>query len=288
VIVPFPPGGVVDLMARILAQKLSDKFAQSFYIENHGGGGGNIGAVMAAQAPPDGHTLLVTSSAIVLNPVLHKVAYDPVGSFEVISIASTSPAALVVYPGLQAQTVGELIELIRKEGGAPYASAGIGTVNHLAGELFRLSTGLEMTHVPFPGAGPALSSVVGGHTKIAFLAVPSVIPFMKEGSVRVLAVTSRNRWIATPEIPTLSELGLSDVVAETFIFVMAPKKTPGSVVGEINRALVEIVHAPEVQERFAALGFNPVGSLPSGAADQLRQELEKWTGVVTKANLKQR
>jgi tripartite-type tricarboxylate transporter receptor subunit TctC len=288
VIVPFPPGGVVDLMARILAQKLSVKFAQSFYIENHGGGGGNIGAVMAALAPPDGYTLLITSSAFLLNPLLHAVAYDPVGSFEVISIASTSPVALVVYPGLQARTVDDLVDLVRKEGGATYASAGIGTVNHLAGELFRLSTGLEMTHVPFPGAGPALSSIVGGHTPIAFLALPSVIPFVKDRSVRVLAVTSPTRWSATPEISTLSELGLSGVVAETFVFVLAPKKTPQSIVGEINRAVVEIVQTPEVQERFETLGFNPVGSSPSAAADRLRQELEKWNGVVTKANLKQR
>jgi tripartite-type tricarboxylate transporter receptor subunit TctC len=288
VIVPFPPGGIVDLMARILAQKLSVKLAQSFYIENHGGGGGNIGTVMAAQAAPDGYTLLITSSALVLNPVLHKVAYDPVENFEAISVASTSPTSLLVHPGLKAHTVGDLIALIKKEREATYASAGVGTVNHLAGELFRLSTGLEMTHIPFPGAGPALSSVVGGHTPIAFLALPSVIPSMKEKSVRVLAVTSPMRWSATPEIPTLSELGLSDVVAETFMFIMAPKGTPQSVVDKINAVVVETVQAPEVRERFEVLGFSPVGSSPSETAGRVWQELEKWSGVVTKANLKQR
>lgn len=288
VIVPFPPGGIVDLMARILAQQLSAKLGQSFYIENHGGGGGNIGAVMAAQAPPDGYTLLITSSAFLLNPLLHKVAYDPVGSFEVVSIASSSPVALVVYPEVPAHTVDELIALIRKQGGTNYASAGIGTVNHLAGELFRLSTGLDMTHVPFPGAGPALSSIVGGHTPVAFLALPSVMPFVKDRSVRVLAVTSPVRWSATPEIPTLTELGLTGVVAEAFVFVLAPKKTPQSIVDELNRALIEIVQMPEVKERFEALGFSPVGSSASDAADQLGRELEKWNAVVTKANLKQR
>jgi tripartite-type tricarboxylate transporter receptor subunit TctC len=288
VIVPFPPGGVVDLMARILAQQLTARLGQSFYIENHGGGGGNIGAVMAAQAPPDGYTLLITSSAFLLNPLLHKVAYDPVGSFDVISIASASPVALVVHPDVQAHRVDDLIALIRKEGGATYASAGIGTVNHLAGELFRLSTGLEMSHVPFPGAGPALSSVVGGHTPIAFLALPSVMPFMKDKSIRVLAVTSSSRWKATPVVPTLSELGLPEVVAETFVFVLAPKKTSQSIVGGINRAVVEIVQTPEVQERFEALGFSPVGSSSPDAAVRLRQEIEKWNSMVTKANLKQR
>ena len=288
VIVPFPPGGITDLMARILAQKLSVKLAQSFYIENHGGGGGNIGTLMAAQAAPDGYTLLITSSALVLNPVLQKVAYDPVESFEAISVPSTSPTSLFVHPRLKAHSVGDLIELIKEEKGATYASAGIGTVNHLAGELFRLSTGLEITHIPFPGAGPALSSVVGGHTPIAFLALPSVTPFMREKSIRVLAVTSATRWSATPEIPTLSELGFSDVVAETFIFVMAPKGTPQSVVDKINRAIADIVQAPEVHERFEVLGFSPVGSSPSETAGRVRQELEKWSGVVTKANLKQR
>jgi tripartite-type tricarboxylate transporter receptor subunit TctC len=288
VIVPFPPGGITDLMARILAQKLSVKLAQSFYIENHGGGGGNIGTLMAAQAAPDGYTLLITSSALVLNPVLQKVAYDPVESFEAISVPSTSPTSLLVHPRLKAHSVGDLIELIKEEKRATYASAGIGTVNHLAGELFRLSTGLEITHIPFPGAGPALSSVVGGHTPIAFLALPSVTPFMREKSIRVLAVTSATRWSATPEIPTLSELGFSDVVAETFIFVMAPKGTPQSVVDKINRAIADIVQAPEVHERFEVLGFSPVGSSPSETAGRVRQELEKWSGVVTKANLKQR
>jgi tripartite-type tricarboxylate transporter receptor subunit TctC len=288
VIVPFPPGGITDLMARILAQKLSVKLAQSFYIENHGGGGGNIGTLMAAQAAPDGYTLLITSSALVLNPVLHKVAYDPVESFEAVSVPSTSPTSLLVHSRLKAHSVGDLIELIKKEKEATYASAGIGTVNHLAGELFRLSTGLEITHIPFPGAGPALSSVVGGHTPIAFLALPSVTPFMREKSVRVLAVTSATRWSATPEIPTLSELGFSDVVAETFIFVMAPRGTPQSVVDKINRAIADIVQAPEVHERFEVLGFSPVGSSPSETAGRVRQELEKWSGVVTKANLKQR
>jgi len=199
VLLPFPPGGVVDVMGRLLAQKLSDRLGQNFYVENHGGGGGNIGAAMVQAAPPDGYTLLITSSSFLINPGLQKVPYDPVGGFAPITIPSASPSVLVVNPADPAKTVKELIEAIKKEPGKhSYASAGVGSTPHLQGEMFRLAFGLDMVHVPFGGGGPALQSAVAGHTPIAFAALPPAIPLIKSGHLRALAVIGPKGVSALP------------------------------------------------------------------------------------------
>ena len=227
VLLPFPPGGVVDVMGRLLAQKLTENLGQNFYIENHGGGGGNIGAAMAQAAAPDGYSVLITSSSFLINPGLQKVPYDPVGGFTAITIPSASPSILVVNPAEPVKTVNELVELIKKNPGKhSYASAGVGSTPHLQAEMFKLAYGLDLVHVPFGGGGPALQSAVAGHTPIAFTALPPAIPLVKAGQLRALAVIGPRRVSALPDIPTMAEAGFAGHDAETVLLALLPAGTP--------------------------------------------------------------
>jgi tripartite-type tricarboxylate transporter receptor subunit TctC len=289
VIVPFPPGGVVDVMARLLAQKLSEGLGQNFYIDNIGGAGGNIGTRTAALAEKDGYTLLITSSSFVVNPSLHaKVPYDPVKDFTPITVAAASPNVLVVNPTEPATNVGELVEDIRKSPGKySFASAGVGTTPHLSGELFRLSAGLDLVHVPFQGAGPALESTAGGHTLIAFSSLPAAVPLVKSGALRALATTSAKRLDALPDVPTMAEQGLSGQEAETLIFVLAPAGTPQEIVSELDRELRQILVAPEIESRFDTFGFRALAMSSNDAAARLCDEIAKWSEVITRAHLRQ-
>ena len=263
VLLPFPPGGVVDVMGRLLAQKLSDGLGQNFYIENHGGGGGNIGAAMVQGAAPDGYTLLITSSSFLINPGLQKVPYDPVGGFTPITIPSASPSVLVVNPADPAKTVKELVDAIKKTPGKhSYASAGVGSTPHLQGEMFKLAYGLDMVHVPFGGGGPALQSAVAGHTPIAFTALPPAIPLIKAGSLRALAVIGAKRTPALPDVPTMTEAGLPGQETETVLLVLAPAGTSKDIVNLLHREIVKIIAMPDVRQKFDTLGFAPVGTTP--------------------------
>jgi tripartite-type tricarboxylate transporter receptor subunit TctC len=287
IIVPFAPGGVTDVMGRLLAQKLAENFGQQFYVENIGGAGGNIGTAAAAAARPDGYTLVVTSSSYVVNPSLHaKVAYDPNKDFVPVTISAASPNLLVVHPGQPANTVGELIDTIKKTPGKhSFASAGVGTTPHLSGELFRLSLGLDMVHVPFTGAGPALQSVVAGHTPIAFTSLPAAVPLVKAGSLRALVATSAKRSTALPDVPTVSEAGLSGQEAETLLFILAPAGTPREIVGLLHREIVKIVAAPDVRQKFDTLGFAAMSPTPEESFARVREEIAKWAKVIREANI---
>jgi tripartite-type tricarboxylate transporter receptor subunit TctC len=289
VIVPFPPGGVVDVMARLLAQKMSEALGQNFYIDNMGGAGGNIGTRTAALAEKDGYTILITSSSFVVNPTLHtKVPYDPVKDFAPITIAAASPNVLVVNPSEPATNVGELVEDIRKAPGKySVASAGVGTTPHLSGELFRLSAGLDLVHVPFQGAGPALESTAGGHTLIAFSSLPAAVPLVKSGSLRALATTSVTRLAALPEVPTMAEQGFSGQEAETLIFILAPAGTPPMIVSELGDKLRKILATPEIDSRFDSFGFRVLAMSSDDAATRIRDEIAKWSEVITRAHLRQ-
>jgi tripartite-type tricarboxylate transporter receptor subunit TctC len=289
VIVPFAPGGVVDVMGRLLAQKLSDATGKNFYIDNIGGAGGNIGTRTAAAAPKDGTTIAITSSSFVVNPGLHaKVPYDPIKDFSPITIAAVSPNVVVVHPRETATNLKQLVESIRN---APskysFASAGVGTTPHLSGELFRLSAGLDLVHVPFAGAGPALQSTVGGHTLIAFSALPPAVPLVKNGSLRALASTSVKRLNALPDVPTMAEQGFSGQEAETLLFVLAPADTPADVVNWLNGEIRRIVERPEVQRQFDTLGFTALATTPGDSAERIRVEIAKWSKVIKDANLRQ-
>jgi tripartite-type tricarboxylate transporter receptor subunit TctC len=289
VIVPFAPGGVVDVMARLLTQKLSDAMGKNFYIDNVGGAGGNIGTRNAAAAPKDGYTILITSSSFVVNPSLHaKAPYDPLNDFSPVSIAAASPNVLVVNPGETAKSVGELVEVIRQSPGKySFGSAGVGTTPHLSGELFKLSAGLQLVHVPFSGAGPALQSTVGGHTPIAFSGLPPAVSLIKAGSLRALAVTSPQRVEALADVPTLTEAGYPGQNAETLLFILAPAGTPPDIVDRLSSELRKLLGSAEVKNQFAILGFNALATTPEQSSQRVREEIAKWAKVITDANLRQ-
>ena len=288
VLLPFPPGGLADVMGRLLAQKLSDRLGQTFYVENHGGGGGNIGTAIVQAAPPDGYTMLITSSSFLINPGLQKVPYDPVGGFTAITIPSASPSVLVVNPAEPAKTVKELIEAIKKSPGKySYASAGVGSTPHLQGEMLKLAYGLDMVHVPFGGGGPALQSAVAGHTPIAFVALPPAIPLIKAGQLRALAVIGPRRASALPDVPTMTEAGLPGQETETLLLALAPAGTPKEIVGLLNREIVKIIAMPEVLGKFDTLGFAPVGTTPEESSARIKAELDLWAKVIRDAKIAQ-
>jgi tripartite-type tricarboxylate transporter receptor subunit TctC len=277
------------VMGRLLAQKLSEATGKNFYIDNIGGAGGNIGTRTAAAAPKDGYTIAITSSSFVVNPSLHaKVPYDPIQDFAPITIAAVSPNVVVVHPSEAATSVKQLVESIRQTPSKySFASAGVGTTPHLSGELFRLSAGLDLVHVPFTGAGPALQSTVGGHTLIAFSALPPAVPLVRNGSLRALASTSAKRLNALPDVPTLAEQGFSGQEAETLLFVLAPADTPADVVNWLNGEIRKIVERPDVQRQFDTLGFTALATTPGDSAERIRLEIAKWSKVIKDANLRQ-
>ncbi len=287
VIVPFAPGGVTDVMGRLLAQKLSERLGKEFYVDNRAGAGGNIGTGVAASAPGDGYTLLLTSSSYVVNPSLHaKIPYDPNRDLVPITIAAVSPNLLVVNPSVPAHSVRELVDYIRKNpGSGSFASAGIGTTPHLSGELFRLSLGLDMVHVPFGGAGPALQSALAGHTPIAFTALPPAVPLVTAGQLRALAVTSAQRSPALPDVPTMAEAGLNDQEAETILPILVPAATPRPIIDLLYGEIGRIVALPDTRQTLATLGFDPLVSTPEQSTARIRQELTRWAKVIHDAKI---
>jgi tripartite-type tricarboxylate transporter receptor subunit TctC len=286
IVVPFAPGGVTDVMARILAQKLSENLGKEFYVDNRAGAGGNIGTGVAAAAPPDGYTLVLTSSSYVVNPSLHaKIPYDPNKDLVPITISAVSPNVLVVNPSVPARTVLELTDYIKKSGNQSFGSAGVATTPHLSGELFRLSLGLDMVHVPFGGAGPALQSTVAGHTPIAFTGFPPAVNLIKAGNLRALAVTSAKRLAALPDLPTMAEAGVKDQEAETMLIILVRAATPKEIIDLLYREIAKIIALPDTQQRLATLGFDPLASTPEDSAVRVRQELARWAKVIRDAKI---
>jgi tripartite-type tricarboxylate transporter receptor subunit TctC len=287
VIVPFAPGGVTDVMGRLLAQKLSERLGKEFYVDNRAGAGGNIGTGVAAAAAADGYTLLLTSSSYVVNPSLHaKIPYDPNRDLVPITIAAVSPNLLVINPSVPARTVQELVDYIRKNPGqASFASAGIGTTPHLSGEMFRLSLGLDMVHVPFGGAGPALQSALAGHTPIAFTALPPAVPLVIAGELRALAVTSAKRSPALPDVPTMAEAGLHDQEVETILPILVPAATPKPIIDLLYGEIARIIALPDTQQTLATLGFDPLASTPEQSAVRVKEELARWAKVIRDAKI---
>ncbi len=287
-IVPFAPGGQNDAIGRVIAQKLSEHFGRQYVIENVGGGGGVVGTTRAAQAAPDGYTLLVMDTGFVINPFVYpKVPYDPFKDFEPISIAVTTTQVLTVTPSLPVQNVKELVALVKASPGKySYASPGIGTPGHMTAELFRLSLGLDLVHVPFNGAGPAVASTIGGHTPIAFGSPASSIAQVKDGKLRGLAVASGKRLLALPDLPTMAQAGFPDIDVEFWIGIFAPASTPKDIVAALNREVDKAVALPDVRQRLDALGFEPAVVKAGGSAAKLRSESEKWAKVVQAAGIK--
>lgn len=286
IVVPFPPGGVADVVGRLLAQKLSDNTGQNFFVENRGGAAGNIGAAMVQGTPPDGYTILLTSSSFLINPGLQKVPFEPVSGFAPITIISASPSILAVHPNQPVKSVKDLIDLVKKEPGKhSYASAGVGSTPHLQGEMFKQAYGLDMVHVPFAGGGPALQSAVGGHTPIVFAALPPAIPLVKGGSLRALAIVGPKRASALPDVPTMTEAGLPGQEAETILLALAPAGTPKPIVDMLQREIVKAVQTPDVVQKLDAFGFSPLGTTPAEAATRIKTELDMWAKVIKDAKI---
>jgi tripartite-type tricarboxylate transporter receptor subunit TctC len=289
VIVPFAPGGMVDTAGRLIAQKLSEHFGKQYYVENVPGAGGNIGLARTAQSAADGYTLAVFDAiSYLVNPTLFSnPLYDPVKDFEPITMPVSTTQVLTVYPSLPVRSVKELVALIKANPGKySYASAGIGSASHLTSELFRTSLGLDMIQVPFNGAGPAVTSTIGGHTPIAFSSPASSTAQIKEGALRALAVASATRLSSLPEVPTMAEAGFPGIECDARIGFLAPAGTPKEIVTALNREIGDIVALPEIKEQLAKFGFEPLPNTPEQAAAELTTERAKWLGVIRAANVK--
>ena len=288
VLVPFAAAGPTDVIARLIGQKLGELYGHQFYIENVPGAGGNTGTAQAAKAPADGYTLLVISTGFMVNPSLYaKVPYDPVQEFAPITLIAASPNVLVVHPDVPAKSVKELIALIKASPGKySYAQPALGSTPHLGGELFKLTFNLDLAMVPFPGAAPAITSTIGGHTPIAFTALPPAITAAKENKVRALAVMAEQRVSALPDVPTMAEAGVADQEADTLTGIVAPAGTPKEIVDQLQRDIAKIVAQPDIKAKLDALGFRPVANTPAQFATQIKAEMEKWGKVVRAAKLK--
>jgi tripartite-type tricarboxylate transporter receptor subunit TctC len=288
-VVPYPPGGPNDIMARILAQKLSEALGGQFYVENSAGAGGTIAAGAVARAQADGHTLLVANQDVIVQPIIKsKVPYDPFASFTPVTLVVTAPEMIVVHPSVPARTMKELIELLKASPGKySYASPGYGTTPHLACEwLFKLEYGIDITHVPFQGAAPAVQSVLAGQTPIFHNVLPAVAPHIRQGTMRPLAVAAGKRSPFFPDLPTLAEAGIPGHEVGFWLVVLAPAGTPKATVDLLNRQVTRALDLPDVKERLQTIGFDPASSTPEAAAAHMKAETDKWSKVVRDANVK--
>jgi tripartite-type tricarboxylate transporter receptor subunit TctC len=287
VVVSFPPGGGTDIVGRILGQKLSERLGQQFVVENRAGASGNIGIATVAKATPDGYTLLVTSSVLVVNPTLYPKAGWTMDELAPITCVGGAPNALLVTPTLPQQNVRALIAWLEAEPGKHgFATPGNGTTPHLAGELFRMAYGIDMVSVPFSGAAPALQSLMQGQTPLAFMMLSNATELIRGGSVRALAVTSAHRNAAVPDVPTMAEAGVPDQVSDTLQFVMAPAGTPPAIVNRLQGEIVRIVAQPETRAQFAGLGFEIMAGTPDETSALITTEVARWAKVVRDADIK--
>jgi tripartite-type tricarboxylate transporter receptor subunit TctC len=288
VIVPYAAAGPTDILARFTAQKLSEHLGKQFYVENIGGAGGNIGMGQGARAAADGYTVVVVPPNVVVNPAMYDtVPYDPYRDFDPVTIAVTSPTVLTVHPSLAVRTVKDLVALIRSSPAKySFASPGTGTPPHLVGEHFRLLLGLDLVHVPFNSAGLAVGSTLAGHTPIAFTSLPPAVSQINEAKLRALAVTSKMRSRALPEVPSMAEAGYPEVEGEGWFAFIVPAGTPKEITSLLHREIVKIIALPDIMEKMATLGFEPVGNTPDEAAAQFRTEGAKWAKVIREAGIK--
>jgi tripartite-type tricarboxylate transporter receptor subunit TctC len=287
-IVPFAAAGPTDVIARIVAQKLSDSLGQQVYTENMPGAGGNTGVAMAAKAPPDGYTLLVVSTGFIVNPSMYaKINYDPIKDFAPVTLVAASPNVVSTNPEVPAKTLRELIDLIKANPGKySFAQPATGSTPHLAGELMKQKYALDLVTVPFNGAALAINSTIGGHTPIAFTALPPAMSNIKDGKLRGIAVLSTKRSPALPDVPTNTEQGIPDLEGDTITGIVAPAGTPKEIIARWRDDIVRIVAMPEVNERLQTLGFAPVADTSEEFGQRLRAEMTKWGKVVRDAGIR--
>jgi tripartite-type tricarboxylate transporter receptor subunit TctC len=286
-ILPFPPGGPTDILGRLISERLTAQLGQPVVTENRGGAGGNVGAEAAARSAPDGYTIVLVAPSLAISPTLYaKLNYDPVKDLAPISLVATVPNVVVTQTA-HAATLREFIAAAKaKPGGMNFGSGGSGTSNHLAGELFNILTGAKLTHVPYKGVNLAMQDVIAGRIDFVVIGVPAAAPHVKSGKLRALAVIAPQRLPALPEVPTVAEAGLPGFEVTTWYGILAPSGTPRPIIARLNAELVKVMHSPEMKERLAGIGTDPVTSTPEEFAAYIQAEIGKWGDVIRKANLR--
>jgi tripartite-type tricarboxylate transporter receptor subunit TctC len=287
-IVPYPPGGGTDVVARILNEPLAAELGQPIVIENRGGAAGNLGTDLAAKAPADGYNVLFTLSSHTINPKLYdKLPFDVERDFVPVSVAALIPQILVVHPSVPASTVKEVIALAKAQPGKlNYASVGTGSPGHIAGELFKLKTGVDIVHIPYKGGGPAVTDTIGGQVQLLFVSMPAVWQHVKSGRVRAIAVTSGRRSVSAPEVPTFIEAGVPDFVVDSWYGALVPAKTPAAAAARLNAAMFKVLEMPQVKEKLLAQGAEAFPTTQAEFDKIIKDELAKWEYVIKAANIK--
>ena len=287
VIVPFPPGAINDTVGRMIATQLSARLGKQFVVDNRSGAGGVIGSEIAANAPKDGYTLLIVSLVNAVNPWLYKLPYDPIKSFEPIAVIASAPNVLVVNPELPVKSVGALVALAKeKPGQLQYASGGVGSFQHLGGELFKLMAGVDLLHVALKGGGPALIDVLGGHTKIIFATTITALPHIRSGKLRALGLGARERSPVLAELPTIAEAGVPGYETANWIGIVAPAGTPAAIVAKLHQEILAIQDQPEVKNQFAAEGMDVLRMSSADFGAFFASEMGKWERVVKEGGIK--
>jgi len=286
-IIPFPPGGSNDVVGRMIGDQLGKQLGKQVIVDNRAGAGGVIGTEVASHAAPDGYTILVISLAHAVNPWLYKLPYDPIKAFAPIGVMGSGPNVVAVNPELPVKSIKELIALAKsKPGDLQYASAGVGSFQHLGGELFKLEAGIDMLHVPFKGGGPAMIDVVGGHTKVVFSSLVQTTPHIKSGKLRALAVGSKERSKVLPDVPSVSEAGVPSYEAVNWWGIVAPAGTPQPIIDRLHKALTAAQDSPEVEKQFATEGATVIKKSPTEFGAFMVSETKKWEQVVKKGGIK--
>ena len=287
IIVPYAPGGPTDILARAIGQTLTEAWGQTVIIDNRPGASGNLGTAAAAKAPADGYTLNMVGISFAVAPSLDaKLGFDPIKDFAPITLVATVNNLLVVHPSLPVKSVRELITFAKaRPGQVSYASGGVGGAQHLAGELFTSMSGMRMTHIPYKGSAPGLTALIGGEVSVGFTDMLITLPQVKSGRLRALAVTGPERSALIPDLPTIAEAGLPGYSVTAWFGLLAPAAAPPEIIVRINAEIVKSLRTPQLMERLAALGADPVGSTPAAFAAHIRNEIAKWSKVVNAAGL---
>ena len=287
-IVPYPPGGGTDVIARIVQGRLQALLGQPVIIENRGGAAGSLGTDVVAKSPPDGYTVLFTLSSHTINPAIYpKLAFNTAKDFQPVGVVASLPQILVANPSFPAKNVAELTAMAKaKPGSLQFASVGNGSPGHLAGELYKLRAGLDMTHVPYRGGGPAVTDVMGGQVPLLWVSIPAAAPFVKAGKLKALAVSTLKRSAAFPDVPTMQEAGVPDFEVDSWYAVFVPAKTPKPVVDKLNTVLNQIVREADIKEKLLQQGSEGVGGTPEALGKVVTTELARWSKLVKEANIK--
>ncbi len=287
IIIPFPPGGSNDIVGRLIAQQLSERMGKQFVVDNRGGAGGVLGSEIAANSVPDGYTLLIISVAYAFNPSLYKLSYDPEKAFAPVALIGTGPNALTIFPKLPVNSVKDLIALAKsKPGQLNYATAGVGSFQHLGSALFTMMSGINAVHVPFKGGGPAMADVIAGNTQICLGSLIQVIPHIQSGRLKLLGIGSAKRTAAFPDVPTIAEAGVPGYDASNWWGILAPAGTPAAIVTKLNSEINAIVRSADIQKRFESQGAEAATMTPAEFGKYIRTETVKWSKVVKEAGIK--